>query len=593
MATELQLLSDELLAARFPYDKLLVAEIRALGRRKWDPAGKLWRVHLSHLPDLERILGLKPEQVPAEARKLFEERYAGAKVEVRLDGLRGSLSGNAAIPVGRIDQETSFAIQGAQYSELFQSGRWDGRKRLFDAQRLTFPAGLWERIRRVLEDEKVEYEIVEAPEPPKSAGKALKSSAPKTALRDYQAEALKSALKADRGVLQIATGGGKTLLATHLIHNVGQPTYFFVHTRELLHQARGVFARELGVEIGILGDGQVDPRPITVATIQTAARALGIGGERSAEKPAGKPTDKPKAKGGAKGRVKARGSEEDAEDIERPTAIEERREEICSGIAGAGMIIFDECHHVPADTFYKIAMKARGAVRRYGLSATPWRDDGQDLLLEAALGPTIAKASLSDLIHSGYLIAPRIIMRRAPGPRGLRRRTPYAEIRQAAIVENHGRNRVIAAQAREWADQGRSVLILVGQIEHGEALLDLLPDAQFAHGRLETDERRRMMDELERKLRPILIATTLADEGLDIPSLDSLILAGGGRSPTRAYQRIGRALRLWPGKTDALALDFYDDAPYLAEHSMERLRLYQYEAGFQIQTEGFRIQGLA
>lgn len=108
------------------------------------------------------------------------------------------------------------------------------------------------------------------------------------------------------------------------------------------------------------------------------------------------------------------------------------------------------------------------------------------------------------------------------------------------------------------------------------------------HGQIETAVRREWLDDLERKLRPVLVATTLADEGLDLPSLDGLILAGGGKSPTRAYQRIGRALRPAPGKAGAEVLDFFDPAPYLEDHSLARLALYRHEPAFDVETRGFQ-----
>jgi superfamily II DNA or RNA helicase len=155
-----------------------------------------------------------------------------------------------------------------------------------------------------------------------------------------------------------------------------------------------------------------------------------------------------------------------------------------------------------------------------------------------------------------------------------------------AIVESRARNRAIAAQAGQWAAEGLSVLILVNQTAHGQELLELLPEAHFVHGGLESGVRRRCLEDLERKLRPILIATTLADEGLDVPSLDAVILAGGGKSATRTYQRIGRTLRPAPGKTHARVLDFFDDLPYLRQHSQARLNLYRQEPCFQIEAEG-------
>jgi superfamily II DNA or RNA helicase len=96
-----------------------------------------------------------------------------------------------------------------------------------------------------------------------------------------------------------------------------------------------------------------------------------------------------------------------------------------------------------------------------------------------------------------------------------------------------------------------------------------------------------LIHDLERKLRPILIATTLADEGLDIPSLDALILGGGGKSSTRAYQRVGRVLRPSEGKEKAMILDFIDAAPYLDGHSQARLALYRHEQEFEVEIGGW------
>jgi superfamily II DNA or RNA helicase len=171
----------------------------------------------------------------------------------------------------------------------------------------------------------------------------------------------------------------------------------------------------------------------------------------------------------------------------------------------------------------------------------------------------------------------------APRPRVNLRGLPYPDCYQRAIVENQERNRVVAAQARAWSARGLSVLILVAQVTHGRALRELLPEANFAYGALDSQTRRQYLQELERKLRPILIATTLADEGLDVPSLDAVILGGGGKSQTKAYQRIGRALRPAPGKSEALVLDFLDQVPYLKEHSEARLALYGQEPRFRIE----------
>jgi superfamily II DNA or RNA helicase len=377
------------------------------------------------------------------------------------------------------------------------------------------------------------------------------------------------ALHAGRGVLQMPTGGGKTLLAAHLIQAIDRPAFFFVHTRDLLHQTIAVFERELGLEVGVLGDGRAELRPLTVATIQTAYRA--VEDLPPPRLPRRKTTD-----------------EDDEPPPEPPLELDEAtRHEVMQALAAAPLVIFDECHHLPADSFYGIAMQAGAARWRFGLSATPWRDDRQDMLLEAALGPAVSVTNFSDLIRLGHLVPPRIRLASPRPPRiaGGARRVAYAQIYSAAIVENQERNRAIATQARDWAAEGLSVLILVAQTAHGRKLQKLLPEAQFMHGALDSRFRRQALAELERKLHPILIATTLADEGLDVPTLNAVILAGGGKSASRIYQRIGRALRPAEGKSEARILDFVDDMPYLRDHSEARIELYRHEACFRIEQD--------
>lgn len=569
MGAQIELINKETLALTFPYDAELVSSIKLLQNRRWNAAKRRWEVHLSHLADVMKILCLNPRDVSEEILTAYRKNWIRCRLKVELGPLEGRLAGSGA-PLPEIDKETSFFVPGYQFSEKFQSGQWDGKRHLFSSRTQKFPAGLWPRVCRVLAEHEVEYELLEAAGTVVRGENGLGAQAVCKPLRDYQQRALEAALRERRGIVQMATGGGKTLLAAHLIRQIGRPTFFFVHTLDLLYQSAEVFREELGLDVGLLGDGQACLRSVTVATIQTVMRAFGAA-----------PPVKRKSK---------KSAEEDGDDDlareERLTNLDEATcHQVREAIEAAGVVIFDECHHVPADSFYKIAMHTHEAGWRFGLSATPWRDDCHDLLLEAALGEKISITNLSDLIERQFLVPPRIRMARAPrlrlNPRGLR----YPDCYQQAIVENQERNRVIAAQARDWAAEGRSVLILVAQVTHGRALLELLPEANFVHGSLDSASRQQALRELEQKLRPLMIATTLADEGLDIPSLDAVILGGGGKSQTRAYQRIGRALRPGPGKTEALVLDFLDDAPYLREHSEARLTLYRQEPRFLIEGE--------
>jgi superfamily II DNA or RNA helicase len=581
----LSLRKNGAIGVEFKYDRVLVQSVRGLPNRRWVPGDKVWEVHPDYLQDVMRLFGISDDELPAEVRALAERAPAERVARVELGPIESRLIGEG-LPTRDIDVETSFAVPGAEFSPRFKKGWWDGKRHLYSAKTGKFPTGLWPRIAAALEKRGIRWEVVggvggvdevdevnavdavDEADQGRSPNRA-QSTQPPTSLRDYQVEALEAALSRRRGVIQIATGGGKTLLAAHLIARLDRPTWFFVHTRDLLHQTAAVFERELAEPIGLLGDGRIEPARVTVATIQSAARLFKITPE------------------GGRGALDPESDEKPA--AEKATRLGARREALAAELKAARLVIFDECHHLPADTAYKIARESTAADHRIGLSATPWRDDGLDLLLEAALGPRLAHVSCSDLIDRGFLVRPAIQMEAAPGKTLGFGAGPYPEIYRRAIVENPQRNRVIATRARQWAEQGRSVLILVTQVAHGRILAEMLPEARLAHGQIDSATRREWIVDLERKLHPILIATTLADEGLDVPSLDSLILAGGGRSTGRAYQRIGRALRPAPGKTTAHVLDFFDRSAHLAMHSRARLDLYRGEPAFDVAAHGFDL----
>ncbi len=83
----------------------------------------------------------------------------------------------------------------------------------------------------------------------------------------------------------------------------------------------------------------------------------------------------------------------------------------------------------------------------------------------------------------------------------------------------------------------------------------------------------------------LIIVTNIWSEGVDIPEIGALILAGGGKARHKAIQRIGRGLRVVPGKEYLAVVDFLDthSEKYLLSHSRQRLRAVQ-DAGFRQET---------
>lgn len=252
---------------------------------------------------------------------------------------------------------------------------------------------------------------------------------------------------------------------------------------------------------------------------------------------------------------------------------------------GNGLLVHN-CQHWAARTCQVIADASEKAYFRYGLSATPWRDMGDDLLIDACFGRPIVDISASFLIKQGYLIQPEIYFLHVDNMKDCPY-SSYAKIYQHALKENPLRNEWIAKLAMKYYQAGRLPLILVKHIDHGKLLQKMIPDSVFVHGGISGKKRKQHLDLMRERKSPITLSTNIFDEGVDIKPLDTILLAGSGKSQTRALQRIGRILRPWPDitnnvKKSVVAVDFWDHVDYLDEHSAKRMKIYQNEPEFKI-----------
>lgn len=386
--------------------------------------------------------------------------------------------------------------------------------------------------------------------------------------RDYQQDIIKVVAGdkdikgVDRGIIKVATGGGKTSIACAVIANIGiSPTIFYVTSIDLLNQAKDEierFVTENGepVEVGMVGGGHKIIKDITVMTVQTAVRALG-----------------------------GVWIKYDDENFEKDdTDIEDMREEIKNLIHNCKLMICDEVQHWAAETCQIISDASILCQYRYGFSATPWRDKGDDILIDGCFGKCLADINASHLIRKGYLVKPNIYFWTISNMRGIGK-VPYQTLYKSAIVDNVERNDIIADLAEYFLEKKRKILILVKQIEHGKILEEIIPGSTFLYGKTSKKKRKEHLALMRENKPRITIASVIFDEGIDCKPLDTLILAGGGKSPTRALQRIGRILRLFEGKTDAIAVDFMDNCQYLQSHSKKREKIYKSEDEFIIKRQ--------
>jgi superfamily II DNA or RNA helicase len=99
----------------------------------------------------------------------------------------------------------------------------------------------------------------------------------------------------------------------------------------------------------------------------------------------------------------------------------------------------------------------------------------------------------------------------------------------------------------------------------------------------DTAKRRKRILELFRQRKiDVLIGNKILDEGIDLPLMETLILASGGKAEHRQIQRIGRVMRTHEGKERATVFDFMDGGYYLSKHSEGRLLAYEMEPAFEV-----------
>ena len=346
-------------------------------------------------------------------------------------------------------------------------------------------------------------------------------------LRGYQAEAVARMRGGVQGVVVMPCGGGKTVAGTAAAAEIDQPTLIVVHTHDLLDQWRDTVRRLLGVEIGVVAEGICNPSTITVATVQTLVRL-------------GEPA-------------------------------------LTTLGARFGCVIVDEAHHAPASTFQ--AVLARMPARfRFGLTATPDREDGLTPLLGFTLGERLFEIGYADLVAAGFLAAPEV----RPVYSSFTFDYAGADDHHAcmeALVADDDRNRLVADLAAGEAKAGHTVLVLSGRVAHCRRLARLIGDhdvrTEVLVGAVKKADRRRILDDFRGGHVGVVVASTLADEGLDVPRLDRIVLAFPGRTQGRTTQRLGRLMRPHPDKQGAVLFDIVDAAvPPLLRQFRARRRIY-------------------
>lgn len=415
-----------------------------------------------------------------------------------------------------IDEELSYDVPDAEYSDAYKQGDWDGREYLLRQSQngnWYFPVGLIDRVRTVLDTHGVSY-TVEGISRPGRGDMGFEWVVDGFSLREYQKDAIQRSLSFGSGVIAMPTGAGKTVVGVRLAYELQHPTLVAVHNREIADQWVEAFDEYLGVDAARYYGGDRENGDVQVALYQS---------------------------------IYMDGEVVDDVRLDHP------------------LFIADECHTVGADTFSSVAMNVTSPYR-YGLSATPDREDNATLKVFGGTGPLIVDLSVEKLIENGYLAEPEWDLSQGPSS-GDHYRSWQDEYKEE-IVKNPRRNRLIKTKV-DQADP--PTLVTVERIAHGERLEALIDNAVFVHG--SASHRDENIQAFRDGDVDVLIATRgIVGEGFNVPEIKSFVVAGGLKSETSTIQQVGRALR--PDTDTATIVDFYDRGQWIGDHSGERVRTY-------------------
>ena len=345
-------------------------------------------------------------------------------------------------------------------------------------------------------------------------------------LRDYQRDALDAWAENDhRGVLELPTGSGKTVIAIAAIERLGTATLVVVPTIDLLNQWRRELAAEFDVPVGQLGGGEQRVEPLTVSTYDSAYLRADELGDRF------------------------------------------------------GFVVFDEVHHLGGEGYRDIG-RLFAAPARLGLTATFERPDGAHEAVEELVGPKVYDLAVDDL--AGDHLAPydirRVEVSLSPDEREryeqhqgtftdylassnirMTSGADYQELvvrsgtdpraREALLAKQRAREVMMNADAKveTLADildrhRGDRVIVFTAFTDLVYRLSErfLLPAITHETG---ARERREILERFREGTYSRVVTANVLDEGVDVPDANVAVVLSGSGSEREFTQRLGRVLR--------------------------------------------------
>jgi len=367
---------------------------------------------------------------------------------------------------------------------------------------VSMPRGAIQEIKMVLRARQLKGAF----EDHRSAGKAIKIKS-FDGLRDYQAEGANEVRRLLQGTVVLPCGGGKTTLGIGALSGIKRSSLVIAPTIDLVHQWCESLGDLCDIKASVFGAGKHDLGDVTVATKDALTYHKDL-------------------------------------DLSR-----------------FGVVIVDECHRIPTVT-HQALLRRLPARYRLGLTATPEREDGQTKLVDWSFGERLIERSVEELVDGGWLVLPEIeavfteFYFEMPDDPGYYH---YNKLNDAVSEDPKRMQQIVKLVT---AEPNECWLILSPSRKSlCFALVELLSKAGIpavaVTSKMAKGKRKKTMDAFRNGEVNVIVATSLADEGLDIRRLNRIVLALPERKRSKTTQRIGRCMRPF-GQKRAKVFDLVD-----------------------------------
>ncbi len=345
-------------------------------------------------------------------------------------------------------------------------------------------------------------------------------------LRDYQQELVTliyaAWLRVRALLVVLATGGGKTIIFSKIMHDHVGASAAVVHRKEIVSQ--------IALSLAAL---EVKHRVIAPPNVVTMIR-------RKQLKRFGKSFVDPHAQAGVVSvqTMTSRGAE--------------KNNELQRWLAQVTLAVFDEGHHYVSSGLWAKAVKAVSHAKTLFVTATPERADGKGLgaHAEGFAQEMIEGPTTKELIEDGYLssfkyVAPDSDLDVSGIPITASGDLNTKELRKRVVDSSLVGDVVQHYLARA---KGKKCIVFATDVQTAEDIAAAFKAAGVKaialSGKTDTGERDNALDKFEFSDLDVLVNVDLFDEGFDVPAAEVCILARPTESLAKFLQMIGRVLRV-------------------------------------------------